>query len=380
MSSSTRPNDDSAAAQYNRRVLNKLQNAFKRQPDIDLIKQLPSVYRNKLSSKKQGDAQRSNAVKPTLEDQVSPTSGVLPLTIDVARSASVLYPLSDDVEMLLNQKEPQWRKDGALLSNALNQVVRFATVLFQSTSDVNHFVARCSDGIVLKAISQPDSTEYDTLQFLEEKTPAFPKPKPHGVINIGDIWYMFMSFIPGVSLDKIWETLGHHQKRSISDDLENIISHLRRIPHQNGKMLGGVAGQGCKDTRRHTRTAKDLYTCEDVWKFMYGSARCKDTIYGKFLQQQTFPPRDQRIVFIHGDLRPANIIVQISADESLKVTGLIDWEMSGFYPEDLECVKAMNNLSPLGTDDWYLYLPSCISPRNHLKSWHTDCVWDQYIV
>jgi hypothetical protein len=53
--------------------------------------------------------------------------------------------------------------------------------------------------------------------------------------------------------------------------------------------------------------------------------------------------------------------------------------MSGFYPEDLECVKALNNLSPIENDDWYLYLPECISPRKYLESWHTDLVWDPYV-
>ena len=43
-----------------------------------------------------------------------------------------------------------------------------------------------------------------------------------------------------------------------------------------------------------------------MWDFMYGSARNKKTVYGKFLRNQTFPPREQRIVLIHGDFRPAN--------------------------------------------------------------------------
>ena len=75
----------------------------------------------------------------------------------------------------------------------------------------------------------------------------------------------------------------------------------------------------------------------------------------------------------------ANIMVRYYEGERVQVTGLIDWEMSGFYPEDLECVKALNNLSPIGNDDWYLCLPACISPRKHIESWHTDLVWDPYV-
>lgn len=63
------------------------------------------------------------------------------------------------------------------------------------------------------------------------------------------------------------------------------------------------------------------------------------------------PASKPKIPFIHGDFRTANIMVQYQPGGQLEIPGLIDWEMSGFYPEDLECVKALNNLSPIATDD-----------------------------
>ena len=84
---------------------------------------------------------------------------------------------------------------------------------------------------------------------------------------------------------------------------------------------------------------------------MYGSARNKETVYSKFLRSQTFLPREQRIVLIYSDFRPANIIVRYYEGERVQVTRLIDWEISGFYPKDLECVKALNNLSPIRNDN-----------------------------
>ena len=41
------------------------------------------------------------------------------------------------------------------------------------------------------------------------------------------------------------------------------------------------------------------------------------------------------IVFTHADFRPDNIVVKDG-----HVTGIIDWEMSGWYPEHWEFVKA----------------------------------------
>lgn len=300
-------------------------------------------------------------------------------SIDASLSASVLYPLSAAVKSMLSAKEPQWSKNG-YLSLALSEVLHSAKVLFKSETDHNHFVARCSEQIAVKATSTVDSTEYETLKFLETRSPAILAPVPHGVIVVGKVWYIFMSFVPGVNLESVWQSLADSQKRSVSRDLDEMLVELHRIPFEHGNALGGLAAQGCKDTRRHNRTATSpIYSCEGLWEFMYGCARNKETAYGKFLRNQTFPPREQKIVFIHGDFRPANIMVEHQEGGRIQVTGLIDWEMSGFYPEDLECVKALNNLSPIGKDDWYLFLPECISPRNHLESWHADLVWDPYV-
>lgn len=111
---------------------------------------------------------------------------------------------------------------------------------------------------------------------------------------------------------------------------------------------------------------------------MYGCAPNQETMYGKFFHHQTFPPREQRFVFIYGAIRVAKIMVRDHKDSRLQITGLIDWEKSGFYPEDLECTRALNKLSPIGKEDplgdWYQFLPGCIVPRDHLVSWHADLV------
>ena len=117
--------------------------------------------------------------------------------------AIVLYPLSTTVECLLSGEEPRWSESGYLLSLAISRILCSAIVLFQSTADYNYFVAYYSEHIVAKAISIADSIEYTTLKFLETKSPTLLVPKPHGVLAVGKVWYMFMSFIPGVNLETI---------------------------------------------------------------------------------------------------------------------------------------------------------------------------------
>lgn len=152
-----------------------------------------------------------------------------------------------------SEKEPRWSK-GGYLSLALSGILRSATVLCRSQTDHHHFVARCGERIVVKAISTPNATEYETLKFLEQTSQTLLAPKPHGVIAVGKFWYMFMSFVPGVSLESVWRNLSELHKRSVSRDLNDMLEELHNIPFEHGTALGGLAGQGCKDTRRHTRT------------------------------------------------------------------------------------------------------------------------------
>ncbi|EGD87049.1 hypothetical protein H112_05570 [Trichophyton rubrum D6] len=64
--------------------------------------------------------------------------------------------------------------------------------------------------------------------------------------------------------------------------------------------------------------------------------------------------REIQCVFTHGDLRPDNITVEPSDDYQFRVTGLLDWEYSGFYPEYYELIRSTNGLSPSVDNDWYL--------------------------
>jgi len=64
-------------------------------------------------------------------------------------------------------------------------------------------------------------------------------------------------------------------------------------------------------------------------------------------------------------------------DGTWTVSGIIDWEASGFYPEYWESVKMTNNLTPRDNDDWYWYLPKSCSPRQYATQWLVDRLWDQ---
>ena len=106
------------------------------------------------------------------------------------------------------------------------------------------------------------------------------------------------------------------------------------------------------------------------------NSKTASNMYTRFLRS-LMPASPPKVVFTHGDIRPANIMVRQDEEGSWTVVSIIDWESSGFYPEYWECVKMTNNLTPRGGDDWYLLLPESLSPRQFSVQWLIDRIWDR---
>lgn len=272
------------------------------------------------------------------------------------------------------------------LSQSLSHLICSSEVIFKpKLARGSHYVVRCSSGIALKVFEveahRPrDFAEYTTLQYLAEHKSDFPCPRPHGLLLSDGHAYMFMTDMQGSTLEAVWSGLSQPQKLVISTGLDDLLRELHSHVLPPGRALGDVGGEGCKDMRRTIRRAgHTIHNLPQFQTFMYGSPRDGDRVYIQALQQSTPAPTPQRIVLIHGDIRPANLIVNLQPDGEYEVTGIIDWEMAGFYPEAVECIRATNNLSFLTEDDWFLYLPSCASPRFHWQDWLLDHAWGRFI-
>lgn len=81
--------------------------------------------------------------------------------------------------------------------------------------------------------------------------------------------------------------------------------------------------------------------------------------------------RKHGIVFTHGDLRPANIIVKDG-----RVTAIIDWEMAGWYPDYWEFAKAF--YLEMFANDWASHLLGVLTPYYQEQVMYTilmDVLW-----
>lgn len=113
---------------------------------------------------------------------------------------------------------------------------------------------------------------------------------------------------------------------------------------------------------------------EQFEDFIFAGSKTASPTYVKILR--TLPTPAVKCVLTHGDIRPANIMVQLRQDKTWGVAAVIDWEASGFYPEYWESVKMTNNLRPTDNNDWYEYLPESLCQRQYAIHWLRDRLWD----
>lgn len=295
--------------------------------------------------------------------------------------AIIVYPLSASMRAMLSIDTIPEPDLATHIPRSLARLLTSGELLYRSNPTLPRLLIKVSPTVVVKIrpfLPQDETTEYTSMKYLTDYLPELPIPKPMGLIHIRKMAYLFVSYIPDPSLESLWPRLTHAQKSQVRDQLQQKLALLRSLRPPPGTLLGGVSGEGCADTRGTTRySTEPIRSAAEFTDFLFTHDGNADASYVRFLR--SFLPSDEevKIVFTHGDLRPANILARRRADGSCVVTSLIDWENSGWYPEYFESMKATNLLAPMGGSDWYEFLPRDISPLQNRERWLVDRIWDR---
>ena len=220
-------------------------------------------------------------------------------------------------------------------------------------------VVDIGEGVIIKVGDDLDPDEAGSLRFLEAHAPTLPAPRCMGLLSIGRHSLLFMTRIPGDPLESRWTGLSAQSKVDIQQSLDKTISVLRSLDKPEGQPFGSSSGR-CRDTRRSNRyTELPVHDEATFNRFLLSSPQPRiSSGYKAWIESML--RTNHRIVFTHGDLHPRNIMVADSQDGGIILSGLLDWEASGFYPEYWEHLKAVNTRDTRDDSDWWSHLPPAI--------------------
>jgi hypothetical protein len=235
------------------------------------------------------------------------------------------------------------------------EIPSIATILqsteFLSVSEASAKVVRVGD-FAVKYGGSVTLHEAQNAIFVAKHSNV-PVPKTCGTLSEESTGRNFIipEFAPGETLAKAWPSLTPSERHDVVEQLRQAVVDLRAIP--TAGYIGSIDRQPCADglfyAPEHplgSLVTGPFDTQEDMNQGMLRKFESSEKRpYINFLRTLISATlHDHRTFFMHGDLQLKNIMMQRTSSTSgdpapLKVK-IIDWEVSGWYPEYWESCNA----------------------------------------
>ncbi|KAE8351111.1 kinase-like protein [Aspergillus coremiiformis] len=277
---------------------------------------------------------------------------------------------SQETDEVISDQGPKWR---TYFCASTFQVPHMDDLKEQCTSEkkivewAGVSIARISPTVAVKFGPRVTVTEAKSMIYVAQNSAKIPVPEvfacgTYGPINrdIGDYGslfdtYIFMTFVDGQPLDTVWNSYDQPTKTHLALQLKEYIDDLRSMgtPSYIGSLDHGPVLDPILATAKVQGPFSSEKDFNETMVKTYQSKAPRQHIT-KFLRGM-IGHQEHRILFTHGDLGPQNIMVKDG-----NVTGIIDWEFSGWYPEYWESAKALNVWR--WQNDWGDYLIDILQP------------------
>jgi aminoglycoside phosphotransferase (APT) family kinase protein len=201
--------------------------------------------------------------------------------------------------------------------------------------------------------------------------------KPKGHTNC---WFV-MEYIPGKTWATAWMEMTADEKRATTNQMRTYVDELRQLHHgilpyllldvwanntaefNPDQYVSALHYKPCWDLR--ISSSRMFGPFPDVESFYHHLLEKVKIINGESEAMSLFqaltslkPPHSPSVVFSHSDLTARNIIIHNG-----KISGIIDWEQSGWWPYWWEYMKALY-CTQLTKDDeneeWHRFVESCM--------------------
>lgn len=192
-------------------------------------------------------------------------------------------------------------------------------------------VSRLPFGLYLKATNEGASNESNALGLVRKYT-SVPVPLVLDLVADSRNTYLLTTGLRGEPLSRAMDMFSDRDCHEFVEQMQSFISQIRAIPPVGTKSrICNTLGQACKDPR--IRDGNPIGPFED------------EASFSQYLRHPDDPARrGHQIVFTHADLNLRNILVdkvtRLDGTRGWAVSGIVDWENSGFYPEYWDCTKA----------------------------------------
>ncbi|EGX94386.1 Protein kinase-like domain [Cordyceps militaris CM01] len=180
--------------------------------------------------------------------------------------------------------------------------------------------------------------EAAALALLEREAPGVPAPLLIDTYTDEGNDVVIMTQVPGQRTLDVLFRMTYQERRQLADDLGKAVAQLRRVPNRSGYLFTGVARNRNQGARICDAVVGDQacgpFHSEDEWNLSMTGGEIQSW---RLRHPEALSSPKHGSVFTHADLHLNNILV-----DGGQFSGIVDWEISGFYPEYWENAKGMN--------------------------------------
>ncbi|KAF5606707.1 kinase-like domain protein [Fusarium subglutinans] len=193
-------------------------------------------------------------------------------------------------------------------------------------------------GMYLKTMHRDDyqalANEFGALRLVRDQTKV-PVPRPLDLVCDADASYLVTTTMPGQRLGSYIDVLSDDDLDTFKRDMQKYMAQLRSISRQGDQRhaISNAVGGPCYDYR--------IVACRDYDKE-------RGHFFGPFTDEEefnntlrtpalpdVFHSTGHDIVSTHSDINMRNILMHKG-----RISGIVDWENSGWFPDYWEYTKA----------------------------------------
>jgi hypothetical protein len=151
-----------------------------------------------------------------------------------------------------------------------------------------------------------------------------------------------MTRLPGKELGQAYQALSDEDRNSVLEELKGYLETIRKWKNPwGGNRICTLLGTPIRSIRVPNHLVGPFETEKELNEYLISAAWAggfsSKTAYNDALDRARLMERlPHRILFTHGDLQHHNILVQDG-----RVTGFLDWETAGWYPDYWEFTTAL---------------------------------------
>jgi hypothetical protein len=116
-------------------------------------------------------------------------------------------------------------------------------------SNTSRKVVKIGGDIIVKFGPRVDLAKAEALLFVRENT-SIPVPKILDTYSQDGKNYIIMTYIPGVMLQEVWESMSVEDKSVVTKELKEYVCQMRRLPAPRRTFIGSVTSGPAVDRRQ----------------------------------------------------------------------------------------------------------------------------------